>query len=633
MGLEAQEVAVRLRLLHGTAFQAEADRAAESVERIGAAGKKVNAESTAAGGLTGFMSGASKSLDTMSGKLDSFAKKAHNIGRQTAILSLGAAGFIYESVKESAKTEAAFRQLETQAHASFKQRKELEASTPAFGKYGVGPIELAESLYGVQSVIGNVSEDIKAMQAASMGAAIGHDTLRHSSEALVAFWKDGHKGLKSYNEEMALLDETVGAGKMHLPELTQVASTGLFQTTGSYGINQRAVMGLLAGASQGLSEGGVLSFAQKLKTALTKAIDFKGQALAAAKQLGISKYELADDYRQGPKGLIDMLRKLQAGKGRLSPDVWQADVANMFGGSRSASTIFTALTALPAIEKITSRLEGVSGSTTLETHYGQMKGTSAQEFKVLKAEAQNLLKEAGEYFTPYVLKGAKDLVGLLHELIEGFKALPTPLKNVLGGTIAFAAILSPAAFLLGGVASGFKLMLGPFKGLVKLMQVGQWVSTASELGIISSTLPRLAFGFGVLGAAVGAFYLTLEKGKHPFNAWEEAYHQLFGGYTAKEKEEKRAKEHEQYKFLHSPKHLAELHRSYEILHRPHPWSRNTKDPQLKRELEALERGARAAGSFAEKAAQKIEFHFKLDMDGKQVALQIKKYEREHVNRR
>jgi hypothetical protein len=499
-------------MLDGTAFEAEAVRAADSIRGVKKAAEEVNAVNAEqnAGGLLGFLGAGEKRLDSMNKSLDSFARKSLHVARQTASFSAGAGFGIYESVKMNVETEGFMRLLETQGHASRKQREELEGALPNFAKLGVGPKEAADALYPIQSVLHNVTEDEKALEAAAMGAAIGHDTLAHSASALISFWKDGHIGVKSYREEMALLDETVGAGKMHLPELSDVASTGLFQTTGTYGINQRAVLSLLAGITPGLSEGGVVTIAQRLKTALTKSIDLKGEALRSAKQLGLGKYTLAEDVRSGPEGLIKMLKALEARRSSLGQNVWQEDIANMFGGSRSAAAILTALKARPDIEHDSKLLGKVHGEGTLQEHFLQTSETSAFQLKKLRAEGEVLEKTLGKLFTPVVMKGITDLVGIFSGLTKAFEALPGPAKDGITYMLIFSALLSPLAFMASGVSTVLKLAMIPALRIL--------FGAASETATVA--LPGLALGFEGLGGALGgvapmlavggALYLGLE---------------------------------------------------------------------------------------------------------------------------
>lgn len=466
MALEAQEVAVRLRLLGGTAFQAEADRSAASIRNVGKAGEEVNAAS-ATGGLPGFLAKSGKSLDAVNGKLDRFSKKSLQVGRETAVLSAGAGALIYFSVKEAAQAESQFKLLETQAHATRTQRHELEATVPQFGKLGVAPKELAEGYYPLQSVFHNVTQDVKAMDAAIKGAKTGHDTLLHTTEALTGGFKVGFKDIHSYAEEMSLLDETVGAGKMHLPELHQTFTTPLYQTAKALGLEQRDIFSLLASASQTTGAGGVQSYSSRLSTALLKGTTLKGQAAAAGHRLGFGKNTIAEDF-QKKEGLLVMLRQLKAGEDKLGdPIAAKRDITEMFGNARSAGTILTALQRLKTAEEIRKRLDGVSGTKTLDTHFKQNTETMQFQFEKLKATIHDLLYEMGKFFGPYVLKGLTVVAKALGGLVTGFKGLPQPVKVGIGVFIALVAVMSPIAFLLAGMSAGLRLLLSPLAMVVR----------------------------------------------------------------------------------------------------------------------------------------------------------------------
>lgn len=620
MSLEAQEVAVRVRLLGGTAFEAEAAGVSKSVEGIGAAGRKVAAENAVSNsaGLTGFLGNTGKALDTMSGKLDRFSKKSLQVGRETAVLSAGASFLIYESVKEAAATEGKFRLLETQAHATLKIRKELEAGGKGMSKFGVDPQEYADALYPIQSVFHNVKTDHDAMIASAKGAAIGHDTLLNATNAMIGGFRSGFKDIHSFSEEMALLDETVGAGKMHLPELTAAFKGSLFPTAASLKVPQRDVLGLLAAATQ--TGQNPEEYATRFRTTLLKMGGLKGQALAAAKQLGFSKDQMAEEYKK-EGGLALILRQIEEGRHRLGETKGNAAISTVFGGSRSAGTIFTALQLGKTYEEIVKRLEGVKGHATLDEHFDQTKGTMTFQLKVLRGQIKETENELGKFFGPPVVSALKTLAGGLQELAGTFHELPKPVKDTLGILLVLTAGLAPVAFLLSGMAAGLRLLLSPLKGLVWLFQAGRWVGMASDLGLIGTRLPGVIGGFGLLGAALVGLYLTLEKGKHPFNAWEEAYHHLFGGYTAQEKEEKAAEKHARDNFLHN-RHAADArHRSTWAHSHPHPWSSPIHNPQLKRAVEDLER---KEPDRVRKGLPPIEIklYHKTDLNGKQLALEL-----------
>lgn len=607
MSLEAQEIAVRLRLLGGTAFNAEADASANSIRGIGDAAEQTNGK-LAMGGSGGFFANAGKSLDTVNGKLKTFARSAAEVGRHTAIVSGGLALGIGASVKKYMDTEGLFRLLESQDHATKAQRNALEAFEPNMSKYAVGPKEYAEALYPVFSVLKDVKQTEDAVTKSAMGAAIGHDSLLHSSEALVAFWRDGAKGVHSFSEEMALLDETVGAGKMHLPELAQIASTGLMQTySAAVHGNQRDLLAVIAGTSQGVSEGGVEQYATRLRTTLLKMTGLKGEALASAKQLGLGKTTLEDTIKSGPGGLIQALRMLAEAEKRVGQDRWAHDISSMFGGSRGAGSIYTAIQDLPQIEKILKELEGVHGTGTLQKHMSQTEQTAEFRKHQIKAELENMEFSIGKIFTPTVLTVMEKGAELLKTVVHTYEGLPSPLKDVLKGLLIFGVLLSPTAFLISGLATVGRLFTG-LGGTLFGVESGMG-ETALASGAAGAGLSGLIVPLGLAAAALALF---TEGGKHPFNPVEEAWDSIFGGYTAKEREEKRALEKEDRSFLHKVHGEEALQRRHFERTHPHPWSGHIKNPQLRRETEELEGVARRVPHAVGQIVKHLEVHLHVD---------------------
>lgn len=641
--LEAQEVAVRVRLLDGARFKAEAAEAGAAVRGLGTTVAETNSmidtSAMKGGGLVNFLGGSSKALDTVSGKLDRFSKGALQVGRQTAAMSAGAGFLVYESVKEAASYEGKMTLLMTQAHATLKMREELERKGKGMSKLGIDPTEYADALYPIQSVFHNVTKDYEAVKASAEGAAVGHDTLANATNAMVAGFKTGFKDVHGFKEEMALLDETVGAGKMHLPELTAIFHGSLMPTGAALGMSQRSLLATIASVSQEGQE--PEEYSTRLRTALLKTVNLKGEALHAATRMGFSKTQMQEDLR-APDGMLKLLRELAGASKRLGPNEGPADIAAVFGGSRSAGTILTALHNLKANEEITARLVGVKGSGTLDQHFNpETTRTMTFQIKALKGEAHEALLEMGKFFGPPVIGGLKDLAGVLQGVAEGFGKLPTPIKDASGVLLIFAVAAAPVAFLLGGLAGGLKLLLWPMKAVLTEIVA---MNSAEGFSAIESGLYRLQFAMAgslgpVLGlaAAVGLLMaLTLEGGKHPFNAYEEAYHQLMGGYTAKEKEAKAAEKKETENFLlRRHKEDARQHAAFAQSHR-HPWSNHIHNAELKRSAEALERAEpdRVARGLP---PIEIKLYHKTDLNGRQLALELvrplKQVERAENHRR
>jgi len=541
MSLEAQEIAVRVRLLGGTAFEAEAAKVGGAIEGIGAAGKRMNKkmdeEAAANGGLLGFLNRAGGAIDGLQGKLNTFSRKATEIGRQTAIMSLGAGALIYGSVKERAESEAYFTRLETQAGATHKQREALERAAPAFSKLGMSITEVSKGLYPLQSDFKNTTKDIETLKAAAEGAAIGMANPEKTATVLTSAYQAKFKDVHSPLEIMNLMLRTSGESKAPFPSIVSAFMTSLFPTVKSMGMPMRDTLAALAGMSRLGNEPDAM--ASLLRTALIKAQTLKGQALTAAKKLGINSAAEATLMLEKPGGIVKLIERVQSGilrhgaegtKGNAEAKGWAAE---MFGMSRSYGTVAALLSSLGYDKEILGHLQGVHGShAENEALFGKASKTIAFQFKELKAEAHNFLNEFGAAFGPEALEGAKALVSVLKQVTEAFTSLPGPLKKVIGGAVGFIALLSPMAFLLGGLARGASLALTPLKGLIKLIKymrdesalipmqdarvAGSAEKTAGAIGKVKSAFTILA---GTIGVG-SAFFLALEAinrlagGKH-----------------------------------------------------------------------------------------------------------------------
>jgi hypothetical protein len=610
-GLQAQEVAVRLKLLGGTAFNEEAARSAESLKGISKAGQEVNAS----GGLTGFIGGASKSLDAMSGKLDSFSKKAKRLSHDTAYLSAGAAAGIGFSIKEAVASEGAWKLLETQAGATLKMRKELETASPGFAKYGFDDKETAAAMYPVLSTFKNVNKTLEVTKSASMGAATGMGSLTETAEALSASMRIAFPGIKSANEQMSLLIATAGEGKMRFPELTKLFSTRLFTTAKNAGMHEQDVLALLASVSQTTTGEGTEKFATLFNTALSKTQLLKGAGLAASKALGLGKTGAEDELRSRG-GLVKLLEQLNAAKASKGTDTANRLIGEMFGGSRSVSTIEQAMGVVAANKGILGRLDAITPKTNEEKFNATLE-TMGLKLKVVKADAHDFMVEFGKLFGPPVIHGIEGLTGVLHAGVEGFKALPGPLKDGVGGFIALVAVASPVAFLLSALSRGFSLLLFPVKSLVWVAPrlaaglvaigggagesaVGVTALTASMRGLAFLTAPVLA-----LTAAWVGLDKVLPKGSRPEN--------LLGGNQPGEN----LREGEGTVRAWNHAHALALR----PLHRGHVTTQQ------------LKHGAELRSWMKDLAERPIHNHVHVSLDGREIAKSVDRVNREHANRR
>jgi TP901 family phage tail tape measure protein len=573
----------------------------------------------------------------MSGKLDRFSKKALQVGRETAVASAGAAFLIYESVKEASSVEGKMTLLMTQAHATLKMKQELEAGGKGMSRLGIDPTEYADALYPVQSVFHNTTKDLEAVKAAAEGAAVGHDTLANATNAMVSGFKANFKDVHSFKEEMALLDETVGAGKMHLPELTAIFHGSLMPTGSSLGMSQRSLLAAIASASQTGQE--PEEYATRLRTALLKTKNLKGAALSAAEKLGFGVNTMQEDLR-APNGFNLLLQQLSAGVKRLGTNEGTSAVSQLFGGSRSAGTIFTAIKTQKADEEIFARLLEVHNHATLDKHFVETTKTMTFQFKELKSQAKEALLEIGKFFGPPVLAGLKDFAGLAQEAAGTFGELPTPIKDAAGILLVFTALMAPAAFAVAGVTAGLRLALFPLKWLVSGLGAFVSVAPAAEglayglgAGMRAMILPVAVYaGLEALNRLLGGQKSVLSEVIQGYKNWKTLLSELFGGTQPGEKgiaeADKRAARN------HTAAEAYRLHKEHELGNHPnahphgaHAWLQNWENTELEREA--------AKGGSQPKI--EVVIHHKTDLNGRQLALELirplEQVQREQNNRR
>jgi hypothetical protein len=122
MAMEASEVAVRVRLLGGTAFEKEAQGVAKSVEEIGVAGKRADVGNSLGAGAAA----AGTKVKTLSDHLTNLGKKLTSVGMGLAPAAAGIGFLGYTAVKTQAQFQSLMMQLVTQANLP---RKSLQGLT------------------------------------------------------------------------------------------------------------------------------------------------------------------------------------------------------------------------------------------------------------------------------------------------------------------------------------------------------------------------------------------------------------------------------------------------------------------------------------------------------------------------
>jgi len=162
----------------------------------------------------------------------------------------------------------------------------------------------------------------------------------------------------------------------------------------------------------------------------------------------------------------------------------------------------------------------------------------------MKAAIEGDEYKLGKLLTPVVMKGLEDLSKVVSGVTKVYEAMPRPLKDLTGGFVVFAALLSPAAFALSGVTRllsfgvrGLELLTGLTSSIAETylpglkLALGQTAtgieeaSIGTEAAAVGTGLSRLG-SYLLPGAALFVGLETLNKllPGHKSNIASTAFH-------------------------------------------------------------------------------------------------------------
>lgn len=264
---------------------ASCGQASAALARVGASAKAAADESSAAADKTTASSG----------------KMAANFKKFGAASALVLVGIGVASVNAAATFEQSMTKVNTQAGASTGEVKRLSGEVLKLApKVGVGPDQLALSLYHVESAGFRANTAMQMVTASAKLSAIGGTDIESATQAIIATMASKIKGVKDANDAVALLNTTVGIGDMKMGQLTKALATGILPTAESVGLSFEDVSASLATITDNATP--AEQVATRLKTALLTLIKPSQQQADAFGQIGMGSLDLANDFRK-PDGL------------------------------------------------------------------------------------------------------------------------------------------------------------------------------------------------------------------------------------------------------------------------------------------------------------------------------------------
>lgn len=410
---------------------------------------------------------------------------------------LGLIAFGAGSIYAATKFQAAMEQIHTQAGASQNEVTKMDKAVLGLGtSTEQGPIKLAQALYEVESVGLRGTTALSVLKAASDLAAVGQSNLSTATSALASSMVAWQLKSSAAAKTAGILNAIVGAGKMHMQDLTDAMGTKLPGVAAQFGISLTSVGAALAVfTDQGVN---ATQAATNLVTPLFKmAVVTAPKAKDALKSIGLGVNSLADDFRSGGilKAVDDLHQHLldTFGDTASGHNQWVDTIANAFGGSRGSAPILQLLATFnSASNSISVRQNEIAANTAKFTsEIAAEHQTASHKINVAWSTIETAFVTAGQALLPTVGNIVSSVGTFIAQMVKGQGAggkfrdelvsVFDQLEPVAVG--AFDAIKSVVGTAFGVIASVVPPAISAFKGVLSI------------LGGIKVVLPAIVAGF------------------------------------------------------------------------------------------------------------------------------------------
>jgi hypothetical protein len=408
------------------------------------------------------------------------------------LLAIGA-GAVFADVK----FQAAMEQIHTQAGASQAEVDKMSKSVLGLATVAEqGPVKLAQALYEVESVGLRGATALSVLRAASNLSAVGQSSLSSATSALASSMVAWQLKSAAAAKTAGILNAIVGAGKMHMQDLTDAMGTKLPGVAAQFGISLKSVGAALAVfTDQGVN---AVSAATNLVTPLFKmAVVTAPKAKDALKSIGLGVNSLADDFRSGGilKAVDDLHTHLSDTFGDTASghNKWVDTIANAFGGSRGSAPILQLLATFDsATNSIGVRQNEIAANTAKFTsEVAAEHQTASHKINVAWSTIQAAFVTAGKALTPTVAGIVSSIGGFITQMQNGQGA---------GGRFKDAIVqvfdeLKPVAVgafeaIKGVVSTTFGVIMAVVPPAVNVFK-----SVVNSLGGMRTVLPAVVAGF------------------------------------------------------------------------------------------------------------------------------------------
>tara|TARA_R110000744_G_scaffold215342_1_gene334194 strand:- start:134 stop:2845 length:2712 start_codon:yes stop_codon:yes gene_type:complete len=396
---------------------------------------KINAVVTAnTAQFTGAMTAAEKKAQSFTSKAGALSKK---MSGPVTLALLGAAA---AAIAAGTEFESSMKKIESLVGLSAEAVDGMTDSVKALaGETGRGPKELADAMFFITSAGLRGTVALDTLEASAKAAAVGlGDTATIADLATSALNAYGSDVL-SAGDATDVLVAAVREGKLEADELAG-AMGRVLPVSSQMGVEFHEVGAAFAAMSR--TGTGANEAATQLRSIMVTLLKPTKQAEEALADMGLSSEGLRTQMKE--KGLLSTLQTL---KDKFDGN--SAATAEVFGNVRALVGVFDLMGAnVETTEEIFASMADTTG--TLDKAFEVTADTAAFKFQTAMADAQLILVNLGEAILPIAIT----MVDGIRTLVDGFAAMPGPLKLAAGAMATFVIASGPIgqiALAVGGL--------------------------------------------------------------------------------------------------------------------------------------------------------------------------------------
>lgn len=356
---------------------------------------------------------------------------------------------------------------------------------------------MAKGLFYIESEGIRGAAALDVLKSASAGALVGQTSLAETTNALTSAMKVYGTTAGSSSQVMATLNAVVGAGKMHMEDLTAALGTKLLPVSKQLGVS----LPQIGAAIDIFTKTGVpaQAAATNLTTALLK---FLAPTKASEKQLaklGLTSTQLAWDMENGglPHALETLSKAydtLVSSQGKI---VANQTIIGAFGGLKGGAA---ALTLVQQYAGYMQTLDQVQKQSSPATFWSDVSAAMH--------EPHARIHEALAQLSGDMIKIGMDIAPVVADVAHGltimtgvFTKLPGPVKEALGAIVIALAAGGPLLLAVAGAkkmiaAIGDAFVTMPLKAGTAI------VATDAEIETLGATAGTAATKVGLLGSGL-----------------------------------------------------------------------------------------------------------------------------------